>query len=562
MENPGLMVEESKDLSVGRSPGSPARTNMRYKSVRHHAFLSVAIFITVTGIFPLEALTAERDAKSGLYAIWYSANSEKYLSQPYIKGGQIVLQWRDVEVSQGNYDFSQVDERLAELHKRGLFTTIQINGNHKPSWLFGQVPYIEETLSVQVRDPKGSLMFWHLTHRTAYLSMLRAIAAHLRDSAFEDTLLGLRMNLNAIGTEHHFVQPQYRSLDQWIVPAGVDRAEIAPWSRERTDRYIEAVLDTYIDAFQGIARIFVRNGIPDELEDKYRDAFENGTLSWFHTSSEAEPRASWAERKYQRFVNDCRSGRTTAYAEPWASTWGHHGGKTDDRWCSPPQWGYWRLLFDLHCGVSHIALYSTDMRVAIEGAYSSGGVHYNESGGAYQREFDAAFQFAAKYVGYHACPEKSPGAWVAFRQNSTVRAANGMSKAVRRLSIFNDDYNFLMRRLPGDSSYGESIVNVGPDEQRFGAWARVLPAGDSIRLQVDEAFVDSLQEQPARVALTYLDQGKAEYRLAAGGQSMNVACKGTGDWRTASLDVPAGRLKPDGEGAHIRLLSVESPVHG
>jgi len=77
-----------------------------------------------------------------------------------------------------------------------------------------------------------------------------------------------------------------------------------------------------------------------------------------------------------------------------------------------------------------------------------------------------------------------------------------------------------------------------------------------------KGIVDSLQKQPARVTLTYLDQGKAEYRLAAGAQSMNVACKGTGDWRTASLDVPAGRLKPDGEGAHIRLLSVESPVHG
>jgi len=127
--------------------------------MQHQAFFSVAIFITATGIFPLKALTAERDAKSGLYAIWYSANSEKYLSQSYIKGGQIVLQWKDVEVSQGNYDFSQVDERLAELHKRGLFTTIQINGNHKPSWLFDQVPYIEKKLSVQVRDPKGSLMF-------------------------------------------------------------------------------------------------------------------------------------------------------------------------------------------------------------------------------------------------------------------------------------------------------------------------------------------------------------------------------------------------------------------
>ena len=179
----------------------------------------------------------------------------------------------------------------------------------------------------------------------------------------------------------------------------------------------------------------MRNGISDELETKYRAAFEDGTLSWFHTSSEAEPRAKFAERKYQRFVNDCRSGKTTAYAEPWASTWGHHGGLTDDRWCSPPQWGYWRLLFDLHCGVSYIALYSIDIRVAVEGAYHAGGVQYKKPGGAYQREFNEAFAFAARYVGYHACPEQSPGAWVAFRENSTVRAANGIAPPGRRLNV-------------------------------------------------------------------------------------------------------------------------------
>jgi hypothetical protein len=59
--------------------------------------------------------------------------------------------------------------------------------------------------------------------------------------------------------------------------------------------------------------------------------------------------------------DDARSGKTSAYAEPWASAWGHHGGLRDDRWCSPPQWMYWRLLNDLHCGVSYIAIYGSDL---------------------------------------------------------------------------------------------------------------------------------------------------------------------------------------------------------
>ncbi|MHC4993572.1 MAG: beta-galactosidase [Planctomycetota bacterium] len=521
----------------------------------------VAIGTALCVALPLWVEATEPDAKSGLYAIWYSSNPDKYLSQPYIKGGQIVLQWADVEVARGVYDFSRIDQLLTDFNRRGLFTTIQINGNTKPAWLFNETPYIEKKLSVQVRDPKGSLMFWHPTHREAYLNMLRALAVHLRASPDAETLLGLRMNLNSIGTEHHYIEPEDRSLDRWIVPDGVDPTELVPWSRERADEYIAAVMDTYVDEFRGVARIFVRNGIPDELEAKYRDLFEDGTLSWFHTSSEAEPRATFAERKYQRFVRDCRSGKTTAYAEPWASTWGHHGGQTDDRWCSPPQWGYWRLLFDLHCGVSYIALYSTDMRVAVEGAYSSVDVDYRQPGGAYQREFNAAFGFAAKYVGHHASPETAPGAWVAFRENHTVRAANGIPEARRKLSLFNGDYRFLMERLPGDASYGEGVVNVGPDKQRFGAWARVLPAGQSMRLKLDDAFVESLRDQASRIHLTYLDEGQGACRLVAGKLAMDVQCHGSDRWQTASMDIPPGELTPNNADVHIRLTTSGSPIH-
>jgi hypothetical protein len=529
--------------------------------MRHLTLLLVAIVMTLGVSLPQLVEAAEPDAKSGLYAIWYSKDTDKYLSQPYIKGGQIVLQWADVEVAKGVYDFSRIDQQLADLNRRGLFTTIQINGNTKPAWLFNETPYIEKKLSVQVKDPKGSLMFWHPTHREAYLKMLRSFAAHLRASPHAQTLLGLRMNLNSLGTEHHYIEPDDRSLDQWVVPDGVDPTGLVPWSRERADEYIAAVMDTYVEEFRGVARIFVRNGIPEELEARYRDLFEDGTLSWFHTSSEAEPRATFAESKYQRFVRDCRSGKTTAYAEPWASTWGHHGGQTDDRWCSPPQWGYWRLLFDLHCGVSYIALYSTDMRVAVEGAYSSVDVNYSQPGGAYQREFNAAFGFAAKYVGHHANPEKAPGAWVAFRQNDTVRAANGIPEARRKLSLFTGDYHFLMRRLPGDASHGEGVVNVGPDDQRFGAWARVLPAGQSMRLKLDDDFAESLRDQASRIHLTYLDQGRGTCRLETGATVMEVQRKGSGRWQTASIDIPPGGLISDNAGAHIRLTASTSPIH-
>ena len=116
-----------------------------------------------------------------------------------------------------------------------------------------------------------------------------------------------------------------------------------------------------------------------------------GQVGWFHTSSEMEPRAYSANHgnntgdspQYETFSRDC--AKTVCYAEPWADAWGYHGGKPDARWCSPPQWVYWRLLSDLRMGVSNIALYGNDASVAADGMHMGHAV-----GPRYQHEFNAA----------------------------------------------------------------------------------------------------------------------------------------------------------------------------
>ena len=471
------------------------------------------------------------DPKAGLYAIWYSDSQQHLLDQPYITGGQIVLQWAQVEPEQGRYDFSVIDQKLADFARRGKSTTLQINGNLKPKWLFGAVPCVKDRLSVQVRDPQGTLMYWHPTHRDAYLAMLRALGDHLQRTVNADRILGIRMNLNALGTEHHHVPKEFASPDAWSVPDGVNRATMVAWTKAVDDAYVQSVVDTYIESFRGTIRIFVRNSISDELLKAYRADFDTGTLSWFHTSSEVEPRAAFAEQQYRRFYDDCRSGHTTGYAEPWASAWGRHGGQTDDRWCSPPQWNYWRLLFDLHCGVSYIALYSEDMRVAVDGKYPASGTQYDDPDGSFRGEFEAAFRFAAKYVGHHASPATSPGAWVAFRENRTVRAANGIPAERRTLSTFTGDYNFLMKRVPEDSTRGLDIVNVGPDTQRYGAWARILPAGETMRLALDPEFAASLDGHEVTLRVVCLDDSAGALDVVAGNRVAREKLTGTGQWR-------------------------------
>ena len=495
-------------------------------------------------------------AGHGLYAIWYGDQFE-LLDVPCIVGGQIVVQWGDVQPEPGRYDFSAIAQELRKLRALGKKTTIQINGNQKPAWLFSKVPCYPEKLSIQVRDKQGTLMYWHPVHRDAYTNMLKAFASFLAQCPDRDALIGMRLNFDAIGTEHFTVPKEAQNPAKWIVPRGAEPGPL--WSQEQVALYEKAVVDTFVNYLSPHAKILVRNSIRPEVAEPYRSQFRSGKLGWFHTSSEAEPRSRGLEIQYRRFYDDCRSGKTVGYAEPWASAWGDHG-IVDHRWCSPPQWNYWRLLLDLHCGVSFIALYANDLSVAVTGNYHVKQNRYDEKKDqrGYQQEFEEAFRFAAKYVGHHASPETSPGAWVAFRENSVALATNVASPQNRQLAFFTGDYNFLMERLPDNS---KGAHKVGPENQRQGAWARVLPPGQKVALKLDTRFAASFKGGKALV--TYLDRAAdagSPFQVTANGKQMTLTPKGTGRWQTAELVLPDGPFPAEADGAHLKITAGNKPL--
>jgi hypothetical protein len=431
----------------------------------------------------------------------------------------------------------------------------------KPDWLFNEVPYHTQKFSVQVRDKKGSLMYWHPTHKQAYANLLKAFAEFVRNNKNGKYLVGIRQNFNGVGTEHLRIPEENRDLKQWIVPEGADKSiPLQAWSDEVGDQYEIFVLDNYIELFANTVKVFVRNNISTALEAKYKSKFESGKLCWFHTSSEAEPHApdvainaADVEMQYRRFYQDCRSGKTVGYAEPWASAWGHHGPETDDRWCSPPQWFYWTQLNNLNCGVSYIGIYSKDMQVAIDGTYKMGKVDYkDDENHTYQKEFTETLNFTNKYVGFHDKPAKSPGAWVAFRENDTILAANGISAKLRKLKVLTGDYNFLMERLT-DKSYGQGITNIGPDEKRFGAWARVLPANEQMNLQLNPLFVESSKNNAIQVKVTFFDAKGKDFKIVINNTQYAVVCKGQNKWETKVIEIKDGMLKANHKNAHISI---------
>jgi hypothetical protein len=452
----------------------------------------IALFVATV------AFAAQPDPNRGLYAIW-TGQDTKLVELPFIKGGQVLAQWQDVEPAEGHYDFSAIDRQFEALGRMGRGSTVQINGNQHPEFLFTRVPYLPQKLSVQVRDAQGTLQYWHPAYVKSYLAMLHAYAQHLKRAPYRAAVLGVRLNFNALGTEHTAVPADDRDPARWMLAPGVQPART--WTTEIADEYKRGVVDAFVREFTPEIRVFVRNNFfaGEDAGAKFVPMLETGRLGLFHTSSEIEPRPH-GDGQYKVFLQYCRTGETLCYAESWADALGRHGGLTDPRWCSPAQYNYWRLLGDLNWGVSFIAIYGNDLQ------------HWQEP------EYRAAFDFAARYAGFHANPTDAPGAWVALREGHTLKG----------------DYSFLMSRRPGEMP---PVEKAGPDDQRFGAWARVLKKGAEARFTLDPEFARSLRGRTPSLNIVYLDRGRGSLVLRYSGKRSDWPIEDTGRWRTATLPV-------------------------
>jgi hypothetical protein len=434
------------------------------------------------------------DPNRGLYAIWTRPEISDQLT--FLKGGQMVVQWREVEPEEGRYDFSKVRSQLEALHKLGRVTTVQLNANQHPVYLFDKVPLHPEALGIE-QDRKGTLQYWHPFYIKAYTDLIAAFAKEVKSSPYRSSVMGVRFNYNAIGTEWMLVKPDKRDPAQWKTPPGVTPAPA--WTEEIATAYRRTIQEAYLKSFSPDFRIFLRSGLPGYNkpdEDSVRLA-GTGKLGIFTTGSEIEPRTpNMLDRYTGMFLVFCRSGKTVCYAESMADATGRHGSLQDPRWCSPEQYNYWRLLSDLNLGFSMMGVYGGDLQHAAE------------------PEYGAAFEFAARYAGYHASPSVSPGAWVALREGDL---------------LLKGDYTFLMRRLPGAEMKPEK--KIGPDKQRFGAWALTLPKGSTVKFALDPVFARSLRKATVRV--TYLDRGEGTFTIL--GHATRLT--GTAIWKSTEFSL-------------------------
>jgi hypothetical protein len=447
----------------------------------------------------LAAGEAVPDPNRGLYAIW--SKPEISDSLDFIKGDQVRLFWGDVEPVEGRYDFSSFRQQMDRVAKLNRATTVQLNANRHPAFLNGIAPKFKGT--VRRGETDGMWQYWHPGYVKAYTDLIAAFAREVKASPYRSRVIGVRLNYNAIGTEFLIVRPEERASSNWVAPEGVT---LAPeWTEEIATEYRRTIVQTFLRNFSPEVRVLLRSGnptYPAPDAGPLRLA-ETGKLGIFTTASEIEPRMPTmflGDRPL--FLDYCRTGKTVCYAESMADATGKHGPSQDPRWCSPEQYNYWRLLSDLNLGFSMMGVYGADLANAAK------------------PEYRAAFDFAVRYAGYHASPSVSPGAWIALRE--------GQGK-------LKGDYSFLMRRVPGAEMKPEQ--KVGPDDQRFGAWARTLAGGAEAKFELDSVLARSLADKKATLRVIFFDRGTGNITIQAGGRKFERALAGSGRWQTAEFAI-------------------------
>jgi hypothetical protein len=453
----------------------------------------------------------DRDTYAGIYGIWYGSN-EAVLSSQYLKGGQIVVQWKHCEPEEGKYDFSLLEKNLAELTQRGLKATVQINGSLKPDYLFKQVPYLTKKAHPrQVQDSLGSLMYWHPVFIRSYLNFISAYADYLKASPYKNTVVGVRQNWNSFGTEMtEFPGIEDLTESDWVIPPGVFYYK---FESAKVNEYKRTIMTQFLNSFTPEITVFIRTNISDELVKEHEDYFNNGLAGWFHTGAGMEQNQSFDQvHRYARFLEYCKPGKTVGFSESNAYLYG-------DRTRYPYselQWVYWRMLSELHCGISYIGMRPYAFDRTKEG----------------NKEFENILRFASSYVGFHALPAISPGAWIAFRGKG---------------DNFNGDYTFLIRSL--DNSSLTDVRLVGSKDFPYGAWAQRLSENGKIFLNIDDAFFSeegSERSVSAVIRIIYFDSSIGNWTIKYDSVdnpdkvAMQVTNKDTREWKTLEIPVNDG----------------------
>lgn len=169
------------------------------------------------------------------------------------------MQWESAQPSADRYDFTDLHRQLEAVATLGRYTTVQLNANRQPEWLFNKVPYYQKPLTKE-QDKRGTLQYWHPAYVKLYTGLIAAFAREVKSSPYHSRIIGVRLNYDVIGTEFLIVPPDQRDPSKWTAPPGETPGP--PWTEEISEAYRKTVVDTFFRNFSPEIRVLLRTGNP------------------------------------------------------------------------------------------------------------------------------------------------------------------------------------------------------------------------------------------------------------------------------------------------------------
>jgi hypothetical protein len=476
--------------------------------------LASALLVLVVALVTAPAASAALPTP-GIYLVW---GKDSMATAPYVRGGQVMLEWSQVEPARGSFNWSTLDSELKYYASIGKQATVQINSTTaKPAWLWNVVARCG---SVQ---GQAAPQYWDPVYMTVQTELVSALGAHLRASPYASTVALVRAAPNAIGTELTDMPSRYSCS---ATPGGHKVSTL--WTKDISFAYYYSVMNLYRQTLLPAFQVALRAQVWTQWSGHCpMDWLGPGGPMIMGTASDIDPNPM--RDGFDLFAYDnVRMGSTNAYWEPIS-----YAGKKN-----LVSWNYWRILLELDKGVRSIGVYGDLL-----------------AKGAADPEYRAAFDFANRYAGHQWDPAGSPGAWVALRQGSGRMAGN--------FTWFMTQLNPATTSTALDSNNGGSMI--GPATQRFGRYARRITGGTgqgTMSFALSPAFRTGIRAASTTLRVTYLDTGTGRFQVrwgSAAGQVTTVAKTATGAWRTVAIAV-AGSAYAGGlsGGADIAVSEVGS----
>src|ERR1700704_1316013 len=154
------------------------------------------VSVLVAALFGWLVCTATASANplpvAGIYQVWANDSAA---TAPYVRGGQITLDWATIEPQRTTFNWSSLDSELKYYASIGKVATVQVNSTTKPAWLWNVVARCGMVQKQAVPQ------YWDPVYMTVQTELVSALATHLKASPYASTVALVRSAPNAIGTE-------------------------------------------------------------------------------------------------------------------------------------------------------------------------------------------------------------------------------------------------------------------------------------------------------------------------------------------------------------------------